>query len=68
LERRPPQVAVPAAVLAFVAEQATFDTYLHALDLVDARIEQLERAVRQPTKGRGVSWSRGCAACAASTR
>jgi transposase len=31
---------------AFVAEQATFETYLHTLDLVDARIEQLERAIR----------------------
>src|SRR6058998_3487707 len=32
---------------AFVAEQITFDTYLHAVDLVDARIEQLERAIRE---------------------
>jgi transposase len=32
---------------AYAAEQLTFDTYLHALDLVDARIEQLERAVRE---------------------
>src|SRR5881398_1357790 len=31
---------------AFVAEQLTFDSYLHALDLVDARIEALERAIR----------------------
>jgi transposase len=31
---------------AFVAEQATLDTYLHTLDLVDARIAQLERAIR----------------------
>ena len=29
------------------AEQITFDTYLHAVDLVDARIEQLERATRE---------------------
>src|SRR4029079_16047702 len=29
------------------AEQITFDTYLHAVDLVDARIEQLERAIRE---------------------
>jgi transposase len=28
------------------AEQITFDTYLHAVDLVDARIEALERAIR----------------------
>jgi transposase len=31
----------------FVAEQVTFDSYLHAVDLVDARIEQLERAIRE---------------------
>jgi transposase len=31
----------------FAAEQLTFDTYLHAVDLVDARIEQLERAIRE---------------------
>ncbi len=31
----------------FVAEQLPFDTYLHALDLVDARIEALERAIRE---------------------
>src|SRR5579862_3623327 len=31
---------------AFAAEQLTFDSYLHAVDLVDARIEQLERAIR----------------------
>jgi transposase len=31
----------------FAAQQQTFDTYLHALDLVDARIEQLERAIRE---------------------
>ena len=29
----------------FAAEQLTFDSYLHALDLVDARIEALERAI-----------------------
>jgi transposase len=29
------------------AEQVTFDSYLHAVDLVDARIEQLERAIRE---------------------
>ncbi len=29
----------------FVAQQQTFDTYLHAVDLVDARIEALERAI-----------------------
>jgi transposase len=28
-------------------EQLSFDTYLHALDLVDARIEGLERAIRE---------------------
>jgi transposase len=31
----------------FVAQQLTFDTYVHAVDLVDARIEQLERAIRE---------------------
>ena len=29
------------------AEEITFDTYLHAVDLVDARIEALERAIRE---------------------
>jgi len=29
------------------AEQTTFGTYLHAVDLVDARVEQLERAIRE---------------------
>jgi transposase len=29
------------------AEQLTFDTYVHAVDLVDARIEQLERAIAE---------------------
>ena len=29
------------------AEQIAFDTYLHAVDLVDARIEALERAIRE---------------------
>jgi transposase len=29
------------------AEQTTFDSYLHAVDLVDARIEHLERAIRE---------------------
>src|SRR5881409_2950301 len=31
----------------FAAQQQTFDTYLHTVDLVDARIEQLERAIRE---------------------
>jgi transposase len=31
----------------FTAQQQTFDTYVHAVDLVDARIEQLERAIRE---------------------
>jgi transposase len=31
----------------FVAQQQTFDTYVHAVDLVDARIESLERAIRE---------------------
>ena len=32
---------------AFAAQQQTFDSYLHALDLVDRRIEALERAIRE---------------------
>jgi transposase len=31
----------------YTAEQLTFDTYLHAVDLVDARVERLERAIRE---------------------
>jgi transposase len=31
----------------FAAQQITFDSYLHTVDLVDARIEQLERAIRE---------------------
>ena len=31
----------------FAAQQQSFDSYLHALDLVDARIGQLERAIRE---------------------
>ena len=31
----------------FPAQQQTFDTYVHTTDLVDARIEQLERAIRE---------------------
>jgi transposase len=31
----------------FAARQITFDTYLHTVDLVDARIEQLERSIRE---------------------
>src|SRR6266511_3605891 len=30
----------------FAAQQQTFDTYVHAVDLVDARIAQLEPAIR----------------------
>jgi transposase len=32
---------------AHTAEQVTFDSYLHTVDLVDARIESLERAIRE---------------------
>jgi transposase len=39
----------------FAAQQQTFDTYLHAVDLVDARAEALERAIRE-TAERG-PWS-----------
>ena len=54
----------------FAAEQQTFDTYLHAVDLVDAphRGSSSGRSARRPSRGRGGSWSPGCAACAASTR
>jgi len=31
----------------FAAQQITFDSYVHTVDLVDARIEQLERAIRE---------------------
>src|SRR5438552_685604 len=31
----------------FAAEQQAFDSYRHALDIADARIEQLEQAVRE---------------------
>ncbi len=31
----------------FAAQQITFDGYLHTVDLVDARVEQLERAIRE---------------------
>jgi transposase len=31
----------------FAAKQATFDTYVHALDLVDRRIEALQQAIRE---------------------
>lgn len=31
----------------FAAEQLTLDTYLHAVDLVDRRIEALERSIRE---------------------
>src|SRR5207247_1493081 len=31
----------------FAAQQITFDAYLHAVDLVDARVAQLERAIRE---------------------
>jgi transposase len=32
---------------AFAAQQQTFDTYVHAVDLVDARIATLEQAIRE---------------------
>ena len=31
----------------FAAQQLTFDTYVHAVDLVDARIDALERSIRE---------------------
>ena len=36
----------------FAAQQRTFDTYVHALDLVDRRIEALERAIRETADDR----------------
>jgi transposase len=36
----------------FAAQQQAFDTYLHAVDLVDARIELLERAIRETAEQR----------------
>jgi transposase len=36
----------------FAAQQQSFDTYVHALDLVDRRIEALERAIEEAA-GRG---------------
>ncbi|MGH2783545.1 MAG: IS110 family transposase [Thermoleophilaceae bacterium] len=35
---------------AFAAEQLSFDTYVHAVDLVDRRIEALERAIRETSE------------------
>jgi DnaJ-domain-containing protein 1 len=35
------------AALRARSQQQTFDAYVHAVDLVDARIEQLERAIRE---------------------
>jgi transposase len=34
----------------FAAQQLTFDSYLHTVDLVDARIEQLERMIRETSE------------------
>ncbi len=36
----------------FPAQQQTFDSYVHTVDLVDARIEQLERAIRATAEQR----------------
>jgi transposase len=36
----------------FAAQQQTFDSYVHALDLVDRRIEALERAIRDSAEQR----------------
>jgi transposase len=39
----------------FPPQQQTFDSYLHTVDLVDARIEALERAIRETAdQGRGL--------------
>jgi transposase len=54
---------------AYTGEQLTFDTYLHAVDLVDSRIEALERgSPRRPSSDRAQRLSPGRAVCAASTR
>ena len=37
---------------AYTPEQLTFDTYLHAIDLVDARIEALEQAIAETAEQR----------------
>ena len=34
----------------FAAQQQTFDTYVHTVDLVDRRIEALERAIRETSE------------------
>jgi transposase len=53
----------------FAAQQQAFDSYLHALDLVDAGSRRSSgRFARRPSKDHGASSSLGCAACAASTR
>ncbi len=51
------------------AQQLTLETYLHAVDLVDHRIQALERAIRETAEQGpcGGCWWRGCAACAEST-
>src|SRR5213596_161340 len=52
----------------FAAQQITFDSYVHTVDLVDARIEQLERAIRETAEqARGRNWWPVCAVCAVST-
>jgi transposase len=40
----------------FSAQQQTFDTYLHTVDLVDARIEALERAIRETAEQAPWRW------------
>lgn len=53
----------------FAAQQQTFDTDVHTVDLVDRRIEALEAAIRDTAEQEpGASSSPGCAACAGSTR
>jgi hypothetical protein len=52
----------------FAAQQHAFDDYLGALDLVDRRIEALEREVRQTAeRDPWPNSSPSCAACAGST-
>jgi hypothetical protein len=49
-------------------EQLTFDTYVHAVDLVDARIDKLEQAIRETAEQGPWRELVGFAACAGSTR
>jgi transposase len=49
-------------------QQLALQTYLHALELVDRRIERSSASSIAPPRARGPRWSRGCGVCAGSTR